>query len=444
MTLSYFRIEKIVKNIFFILFLLLISGYILIPKAFSKLKIEIGPLPVYITEIFIILSVLLLFFLIIKNKFVVKKIYLFNYFLAFFMIGLLSLSIGLYNYRDVTYILRQSSLFYYSIFYFIVFYIFDELKKIKYFIFTILICSNLLIFIFIARYFGITADIFRGLAIYMIGGGYYFPIAILLILELNFFEIVKNRFLKMLIFLNVIVLVIISIIENVRGNWIAIISALIFSFVLARNKKRFVIDIAIIVGILVFLLSVALLIMPGFFENTMNEVKSFKNLSFFNVNSDYGIESANTSWRIITWKGFIKEFTKRPVFGWGFGRKYLPDETFYFGWNTGLAENWVSTHNHAISFLYMSGIVGLISFAAIVTIFFRKSILFLRQPGSVKEKYTFIAFTGCIIYIMILGLFEVVLEIPYQGVFLWVFFAFNMVIIKKEFNGRKNEDITGT
>ena len=115
------KTEKIFKNIFFILFLFLISVYILLPKSFPKLRIQIGPLPFYITEIYIFLSIIFIIALVIKNKFRIEKIYFFYYFLFFFTIFILALSIGLYSYRDITYVLRQSALFYYCLFYFIVF-----------------------------------------------------------------------------------------------------------------------------------------------------------------------------------------------------------------------------------------------------------------------------------------------------------------------------------
>lgn len=436
------KTEKIFKNIYFILFLFLISGYILLPKAFPKLRIQIGPLPFYITEIYIFLSIIFIIALIIKNKFRIEKIYFFYYFLFFFTVFILALSIGLFSYRDITYVLRQSALFYYCLFYFIVFYLFDGVKKVNYFITTILVCSNLLIIVLLVSYLGFANRLFGNLAQHMTGG-YYFPIAILLILEINLIEIIKKRFFKVLIFIDILILIILSVFEDVRGNWIALAIAIIFSFILARNKKKFLIYASILFLILIIFFIIGGFIAPQLFENTLNEIKSLKALIFDHASDNQDIAVINTNWRIITWKSYLKEFLRRPVFGWGFGRKFLANETFDMGWNTGLADNWVSTHNYIISFLYIGGIVGLIAFGLIFISFFKKNIRFLRSSFPNEEWYVVKSFLSCIVYILVLGLLEVVMEVPYQGVFFWVFFAFNVLIIRNFYN-RKNENITGS
>ena len=144
---KYINVQSVLKNILFIFFTILISGYILFPKSFSKIGIDFRFFTFYITEIFIFLSLVLIIVLVIINKSKVEKIYFFYPFLFFFLIFILALSVGFYNYRDIVYVLRQSALFYYSLFYFIVFYLFNEIKKINYFVITILVCSNLLIII---------------------------------------------------------------------------------------------------------------------------------------------------------------------------------------------------------------------------------------------------------------------------------------------------------
>ena len=440
---GYAKLESVFKNILFIFFIILISGYILFPKSFSKLGVDFGFFTFYITEIFIFLSLILIITLVIINKSKVEKIYFFYPFLFFFLIFILALSIGFYNYRDIVYILRQSALFYYSLFYFIVFYLFNGIKKVNYFIITIMVCSNLLIIIYTVRYIGLTAKLFGDLAVHMHEGGYYFPIAILLILEISLIDVVRNRFLKVLVFLDVLILIILSIFEDVRGNWLAITIAIIFSFIFSREKKKFLIYILVIILILAFMAMVSILLFPDFLKDTIYEIKSLK--SFFTGNTDdtQSVEQANINWRTLTWKAYFKEILKRPIIGWGFGKKFLSSETFDMGWNTGLSDNYVLTHNYLLSFLYMNGVIGLLIFCFIIVKFFAVNIKFLRYTGLTRERYIISAFLNCIVYILVLGLMEVVLEVPYQGVFFWVFFAFNVLIIK-EFNGKKNENIVST
>ncbi|MBA7649575.1 hypothetical protein ES703_57372 [subsurface metagenome] len=443
MTQIFNKVDKVLKNVIFLFFLLIITGYILLPKAFSKLKVNIGPIPLYITEIFIFISIIVIIVLAIKNKFYFEKIYFFYLFLFFFAILFLALSKGLYNYRDVTFTLRQSALFYYGLFYFIIFYLFGVIKKINYFLTTILVCTNLLIIIFIIRYLGFEEKILGTFSELMIGG-YYFPIALLLVLEINLIEIIKNKYLKALIYIDIFLLIILSVVENVRGNWIALFAAFIFSLIIAQNKKRFLINILIIIVLIAVLLGVLWFFMPQALGETLNEIKSLRYF-FFKSGESPSIAAINTNWRVITWKGFIFEFFKRPFTGWGFGRKFLAEETFELGWNTGLADNWVSTHNYIISFLYMSGMIGLIAFMAIIINFFLKNIKFLKNSNNTKNKYYVRAFLSCIFYILILGLFEVVLEVPYQGVFFWVFFSFDMIILKQSnYKVLNNENILST
>jgi len=434
---SFLKIEKVLKNIFFTFFLILISGYILLPKIFPKLKLNIGPLPIYITEIFISLSILVIAFLVIKNRFKIEKIHFFYLFLFFFSIFILALSFGFYNYKDLIYVLRQSALFYYGLFYFIIFYLFDGATKVNYLIMTILISSNLLIIIFVARYIGVTTKLFGSLAQYMIGGGYYFPIAILLILEINLIEIVNKKYLKILILLDILALIILSLFENVRGNWLAIAVAVIFSFILSKDKKKLIIYFLIVVLVLVAVSAIFLIFFPDFLkdtmklENTINEIESLKSIYTKGSFEDQNVEEANINWRTLAWKEFAKEFLKRPLLGWGFGRKFIPSGTLELGWTTGLVNNYVLTHNFILAFLNISGVVGLFSFGLIIVKFFTVNIEFLRNTSLIRERRIVSAFLSCIIYILVLGLLEVVLEIPYQGVFLWVFFAFNILIIKK-------------
>ena len=170
-------------------------------------------------------------------------------------------------------------------------------------------------------------------------------------------------------------------------------------------------------------------ISPYVLEGTISEIRSLK--SFFTGSGDSSsFATMNTNWRLITWKGFLSEFAEKPLIGWGFGKKFLAGETFKAGWTTGLSDNWVSTHNYIISFLYMTGIPGLISFLLIIVYYFVENLRFLKRQNSNENKPRVRAFASCVFYILVLGLFEVVLETPYQGVFFWIFFTFSIVLLK--------------
>ena len=421
---------KYSKDILFIFFLVLVAGYLILPRIFTKINIRIGPVPLYITEIFLLLSVCLIIAVFAVNRFKIKKIDFFYYFLLLFLVFLLSLSIGLYSYRDITFVLRQSALIYYSIFYFVVFFLFDNPARIKYLVITLLVAGNIVACIFIVNFLGYSDALFGQLGSY-IAGGFYFTLTIVFLLILNLIELSKRKWIKIILYADAVLLLVLSFIEYVRGNWVALFLATVFSLIISANKKKFLLNILIIILATVILATFAFMLSPKVFQDTLNELRSLKSMVLGSGGGIDYISSANTNWRMITWKAFIKESLHSPFFGWGFGRKFLPEETYSLGWTTGLAENWVSTHNYLISFLFLSGFTGLGIFLLLVISLFIKNIKFLRTYKNLRERFMVCAFLSVVFYILWLGLFGVVLEVPYQGVFLWIFLGLNMLIINR-------------
>lgn len=432
--------ERVLKNIFFVFFLIIVVGSLLVPKYFSKLNISIGAFPLYITELFIVLSVVYIIAVIIKNRLVIKELRFFWIFVFFFAVLLLALSIGLYRYRDMTYILRQSAVFYYAVFYFIVYLLFDDSKKIRYFMIALSISANILIIFFIINILGFSNAVFGNIS-EVFSGGFYFTVSLLFIIQLNTFELLRKTYHKILVYINLILFLIVAVLEDVRGNWIALVLAVIFSFIISKNRKKFAMRILILILVLILIAAVAYFALPQLFENTISEIRSMLNILFGRDGASSDIATVNANWRTIAWKAFLEEWTQSPLYGFGLGRKFLPTETFDMGWNTGLADNWVATHNYLITFLFTSGILGLAAFVLIIVFLFRENIRFLRSGYMGYERPIAAAFLSSVFYILILGLLEVVLEVPYQGIFLWIFFGFNMVIIDRV---RSYEDTANT
>ena len=107
----------------------------------------------------------------------------------------------------------------------------------------------------------------------------------------------------------------------------------------------------------------------------------------------------------------------------------LSSNTISLGWSTGISTGWVESHNYFLSFLFRSGFLGLGSFILIVVNFFRYVFKFFRNCEEERIKIIIIGLISCLIYILTLGLFEVVLEVPYMGSFLWIIMGFVIVII---------------
>jgi O-antigen ligase len=125
----------------------------------------------------------------------------------------------------------------------------------------------------------------------------------------------------------------------------------------------------------------------------------------------------------------FSEVLSKPILGFGFGSKFISGNTILGGWSVGTSQGWVEAHNYFLSFLYRSGFLGLGSFIFIIVNFFRYTFRFLRNCKEQIIKLMIISLMSCIIYILVLGMLEVVLEVPYMGSFLWIIMGIVIVII---------------
>ena len=117
----------------YFLILLLILGFVLFGRGFAHLGIEIGGLPLYITEVIIFVTVGML----LRDKLAggsgtkyLKNIPLKKEFALFYLIGFVALVRG-FIYHTPVLTLRHSALFYYSIFYFLMPVLFKDLRRIE-------------------------------------------------------------------------------------------------------------------------------------------------------------------------------------------------------------------------------------------------------------------------------------------------------------------------
>lgn len=460
------KVLEFIRFFIFLFFLILVLGYLLIPKTFSKINISIAGFPFYITEIFILLSIIFIFINFSFENWKIVKIDFFYNFLLFFLVLTLSLAIGIYKYRDITFVFRQSAIIYYSLFYFIVFYIFNNKNFLKIFLYAIIISSNIITLFFLFNILGISHLIFRSFYNYFLGG-FYFSVSIGFLVLFGIIDLIDRKWLKILAYIDLSVFFMISILEYVRASWVALFLSLIFLLIFSKSKKKFFINISTIFLISIIFLLLIFFSFPQVFDSVLSELISLKSIIFNkglefkeSVKNQYFVSKANADWRIIAWNSFIKESLKRPLFGWGFGRKFIPEETIKLGWDTGLSDNWVYAHNYILTFLFTSGFFGLIVFLSLIVSIFIQSLKtlvklnriskikivennFIKHIGVKKSNIENIydldfitsliySFLSCCIYILVLGLFGVVLEVPYQGSFLWILFGFIMIMINLE------------
>lgn len=435
------KYNNLADNLGYFLILFLLAGFSLDPKDFSKLGISFSGITIYIAEIIIgSIFVLLYLKMIFNGGKLALKVPMKLEFALFYSIFLISLFTGLFLYSDFAFVLRQSALFYYSIFYFLVILIFndgDTFLKLKFIFLLLFIFINIIALYLFLNFFHINLLDIIGIGSVGLAGERYFFISLFLILEVVYLTYMKKSFFSIVLIISIIILLFEIFVLGVRGSWIACLAAIILAWIflgttpgLKRELKNFnliilsFIVIIIILGLLIYFNKIK--IPSDFFKQMKGEI-----LSLFNIYTrDNTNPTANTTWRLITWKEIFTEIKNKPILGFGFGKKFISAESLNLGYTTGTMEGWVESHNIFLSFLYKTGFLGLGSFLIIIVSFFMKVVRFLRTCLEENIKIIVIGLSCCIIYILFLGFTGVVLETPYFGSVLWIIMGLIVVIMK--------------
>ena len=454
------RFSKLVNNFCYFLILFLVVSYSISPKLFSKLNINIG-VPLYTTELVLLfMTVLLLLKVLLNGGKIIINAPLKLEFMLFFLVFLISLFTGLFLYEDSEFVLRQSALFYYSIFYFLVIFALSDIEnltKLKFIFWLFFITVNLLAIKYTISVFNISFFKIIGFTIEGMGGAGYFYISLLLIIEVSFLMYMKKNILTVIFFIDIFLLLAATAFYGVRGDWIALMAALLFLWIIVgttpglkrvlHNYNMVILSSVIIItliGLYIYMYNIGT--SHNLFLKMKREFLSIFDIFLGNLSDSESATrwrvNANLSamWRLINWNEMFRDVLSKPLLGFGFGNKFLSYSTIALGWTTGIREGWVESHNYLLSFLYRSGFLGLGSFILIIVSFFRKVFRFLRNCIDERIKIIIAGLTSCIIFILVIGLMEVALEIPYMGSFLWIIMGFIMVIIN--YYNKKTEGIS--
>jgi len=181
----------------YFLLLLLILGFALFARGFAHLGIEIGGLPLYITEavLFATLVTLLLDKLIRGDRLsYLKNIPLKKEFVFFYSIGFVALIRGFIYYTPVL-TLRHSALLYYSIFYFLIPILFKDLRRIE-LLFKVVFVACIIVPIAALLKMDVMINIYGGLGHYS-----YFYLSLAVIFESVYLARLKKGIYKVLLIL---------------------------------------------------------------------------------------------------------------------------------------------------------------------------------------------------------------------------------------------------
>ena len=398
--------------------LVLVIGTVLFSRNFSNIHITLFSIPIYVTEI-----VLLIFII----KHTLRGIYFRKVSLIYpkcislelkvmAILFIYSIVWGLAHYSDMVMILRHAAMYYYMLFLFIIPLELNTIKKIETVLEMYLIAT---IVVLVGPYVKIN---FFGLARF---NYFYIALSFLMLVSLIYSGAIKKKIIyEILIGLFAIELVL----SQVRAIWMGILAAILFVTVLSNH---FAIALKIFSNI--FKRAIAfIVIFLSLFSVINNDVIieiGQEVLSIVMASKEHDDSSNNAKWRLYVWKDIIEETAEKPVFGWGFGKKFVPKTIAKLGWGGSWrdpsagnpeAKGIQDPHNSFLSILHRTGVVGLVVMVSLFIKFIVTMANGLLRIRDNKIKSYIFGLLLCIICILFTSSFMVVLEGPYMGILLWI------------------------
>ena len=145
------------------------------------------------------------------------------------------------------------------------------------------------------------------------------------------------------------------------------------------------------------------------------------------IDSVSGSRDVNSiAWRLFVWRDMIEDMYKnKAILGLDFGKPIqTPSLTKLYG-ITGTAwrrseenGNWVEPHNSYFHILYRTGIIGIVIFIIIFTLFIRMVRSFI-----VRQSFTGIVLCSALLFYLSLSMFIVFLELPQFTIPFWLLFG---------------------
>ncbi len=129
----------------------------------------------------------------------------------------------------------------------------------------------------------------------------------------------------------------------------------------------------------------------------------------------------NILYRLFMWQDMLEElFRERKIFGLDFGKpfrsKKLEISRFDESWKTRVG--WVEPHNAYIHMIYRAGIGGILFIIAVVGLFIKMVVAFIRTRN-IKGIFL----TSVLLYWMTVSNFMVILELPHWAIPFWCLFG---------------------
>ena len=169
-------------------------------------------------------------------------------------------------------------------------------------------------------------------------------------------------------------------------------------------------------------------------ENVLEKTLKFKDYEFRSIK----LIQENILYRLFIWRDMFDElFRANKIFGLDFGKPFRSKTIEILKWDEGwkYRAGWVEPHNSYVHIIYRSGIIGVLFIIAILTLFIRMIIIFIRV-----HNFRGILLASIILYWLTISNFMVILELPHWAIPFWCLFG--MVLryarIEKSNNYLKN------
>jgi O-antigen ligase len=273
----------------------------------------------------------------------------------------------------------------------------------------------------------------------------YFYLSLAVIFELLYLRFIKNGLYRNLLILIIFLQLLVILIRECRGGWLALIASFCFYFFWSvkrgkLNKKVITAVFSCLLTGLILLGSIAIT-NPSLIKHLAREAASVIFFSRMKTSA-----AGNARFRLVVWHEMLMDISGKPLIGWGFGKRFFPS----FIEEKGLLDDetraraWVEPHNSVLSLTYKTGLIGLMVFLLIIFSYFRKIIGFIKYEClDEKIKAYTTALSLCVVYILVLSFFGVVLEAPYMGSLLWMAMGLTISLVGIYRDGERQEDYVG-
>ncbi|MCK4428559.1 MAG: O-antigen ligase family protein [candidate division Zixibacteria bacterium] len=405
--------------------LFLIVGTMSFGRQFSHLGIRIEEITVYVTELVLIATWVLIFLRkVVTKEMLFKKSPLNLLFLFYYAIGLLCLLRGLPDFGMEA--LRHSVIVYYSLFYFLILELVTDTHQLERFLKYSLIASVvalLVIFYNFASGVGLTTS--TGVVRYGANTqALSLAFCFFFWLSLSIFKIKckAKSFLKILIPFQIFAAL--FLIQH-RSLPLAMIGGLVFIFALINKTRTFKYIVLALCG---FLLILSIDYLTGILSTNILLKDTLTRASTILTPE----EDPNSLHRLAMWGEVLNRTARKPLVGEGFG---APFSIFFGSKSYDYSERRLHPHNSFLWILNRMGIVGFGILFFLILKFYSSAIKAYKSMSPGKSKAYLLALMSCHVCICIFAFFNVVLEGPFMGIFFWIIMGLTMALI----NINKNE-----